>query len=938
MTKTIYSLPVPTGPATCAATVKVVFDRSYSMGAYAQIVSKAIPGILLSAGYPTETPVDVITFDYPAGKGDDEPKRIRAGGAMPTINNRGNTYLAPAVRKLRAIMESDSSPCHLIIVSDGALHDVPAAKRELATLHKAIVAAGRDVAVTAVRLFTSEANPDTSALCAFAMLGDSEVVDIHGAPDVAVEEIARIIRAAGPVRRITAPPQTTSVTAYLNGATASQSLDVLGDMAFVIGEMVDGAEPIGAAQAELLSKRVVQWAASARIAGFDRAALQRAAELAAMLDNLLVADDGAPVASRSVVAEERLRTLRKSVQGQQRGISGRIAEIMNNDRVAAFNARQQAEYLRGMDNSSAAKSAVRRMAASDVDQMVTEAAEKLAKAGIAAEADGARSWVSLNEPEDLPALAKEALAAVGTVGAQGVLPVLGMLGVAVRINRSKLPDPWLVQVLEIFPGMFLGTDDIFAAGADPLPVAGTNGAEANGVVPLVAACGPDAFAAGRNLMQVTAGVSMRGAIGAVPYDAHALAVGALRRAAGDAFENGTTAVTTVTQQLRDTVCQLMLPLSDAHLQLHENLHNFDYLTGDNGVTGANRMMAVWVATHAPGEADALSARYMAALVIRRWANQQIKCHADTVQDTYRALLGVDPAQVPQPRPLFEPEPEVQFPGAGAVRTEIPNNIARELLEIIAVCGLDAQFPDAWTHDIMAQQLDRAIRREKGAACELDSEPAAAARHRLAAAEYSKEYDALLKDKQQREGAELDRRTVAAALDVTTSEAFACTIGERIPAAGQGAYKALVAALGLGGDAPAPASAATRAAAAWVLATGHAHVDGQLTPMWNSGRRGMTSSQVAKLRSWLDDDAVFAAIEAKYLELRHRYRDDHNRHGYGNNCPSWWALGYSSKEAMEEAVGPAVMQGQKHVAKGGGSCSDAEAQAWKDWLQAHGVYV
>lgn len=238
----------------------------------------------------------------------------------------------------------------------------------------------------------------------------------------------------------------------------------------------------------------------------------------------------------------RVSVIAKAARTVSIGIIDQLLQLRNRGALASLNAAQTADYLRGGLTSTRTAKRVGNM--DDVTQGFLEALGALVRdgpktaasvprtaAGVAATLDS-RSFYSLDTWADAFGALEDLVDALPNMTVEEALPLVGGLGLAIRVSQGDCPDPYGVRVDHVFVGHMLSEPDViqaFRQGAgEPLYFPGsskTAEAVVNGVVPLQCA-NPALYrlyvTTGRLVANMHAGRTIRGCLAPINYDRLAL--------------------------------------------------------------------------------------------------------------------------------------------------------------------------------------------------------------------------------------------------------------------------------------------------------------------------------------------------------------------------------------------------------------------------------
>lgn len=162
----------------------ILLDSSNSMGdATRRFVNEIIPLVVTKLSYGTLYPVHLITF----GKETTHHKLSAEGfKSLFRLYTGDATRMTPAIQRLHKLFQSliPSKPIRILSITDGKIGDHDEAEMEVKRLMRFLNSSYFSINSQTVRLFTSESQPDTKALCYMLQINNTtkcELVDISAA-------------------------------------------------------------------------------------------------------------------------------------------------------------------------------------------------------------------------------------------------------------------------------------------------------------------------------------------------------------------------------------------------------------------------------------------------------------------------------------------------------------------------------------------------------------------------------------------------------------------------------------------------------------------------------------------------------------------------------------------------------------------------------------
>lgn len=158
----------------------IIMDRSGSMGEQAaRLASQIIPLFFSKLNYQSSNVIHLIAFESKTVLYNTTVGQVKSLGIMCG----GNTRMQPAVAKCLEVFQSldVKKPVRVLTISDGEVYDQLKTAAAADGLSKYLVDKNFLINSKAVRLFTSGAQPDTTALCSLLQINNatsSSLVDI----------------------------------------------------------------------------------------------------------------------------------------------------------------------------------------------------------------------------------------------------------------------------------------------------------------------------------------------------------------------------------------------------------------------------------------------------------------------------------------------------------------------------------------------------------------------------------------------------------------------------------------------------------------------------------------------------------------------------------------------------------------------------------------
>jgi len=569
------SLPMPV----------IVLDRSGSMGQWvSRMIRDIFPALLRMAGYDGEQPVILITFDSAV-------ERVKYCGRDPTvedlpnlkdINSRGATHMAPSIEKLAAVLNETQCNSHVLVVSDGLVHDMDAVIRN-AQKHQ--VQATTPLSFTLVRLLTSAgAQPDTRALAclgSWSTVADhTPVIDLpcanYSSPEeflnrmfdassspyfrgcsgdyVVVEAEADVLRQTplqAPVRKLQLYPKASARgTVLLLVAPGVTALRINGDEHIIsVQKKPDEGDLMPLLM--VIENQMRMWAVMGKSCSEN---MKKVNDWLTEVQTRLATDE--MVLPEGTSTKARTQRLIMQIRHRQKQVISRIKELGNADLVAGLNAQQQAQFLRQTANTAQGRGLAKRAQKTDgeldFDGLCRDALRKVGDISLdqVGEEDGTVSegstaaneemvsFYSLSGFPDILDACKELASEVEDMNAGEVLQIVGGLGVGFNAPQGDFPDPWSFRVTDVFCHANLSEADVWLHHMQQMELMDTDNKSGNqthvlhlsppgthnkyitGVIPLdLHPVARVAFRGPlRNIRELQAGLMMRRTLARVPWD------------------------------------------------------------------------------------------------------------------------------------------------------------------------------------------------------------------------------------------------------------------------------------------------------------------------------------------------------------------------------------------------------------------------------------
>eukprot|EP00768_Dysnectes_brevis_P001637 gnl/Dysnectes_brevis/1443_a1634_1915.p1 GENE.gnl/Dysnectes_brevis/1443_a1634_1915~~gnl/Dysnectes_brevis/1443_a1634_1915.p1 ORF type:complete len:1033 (-),score=454.95 gnl/Dysnectes_brevis/1443_a1634_1915:66-3164(-) len=966
----------------------MIMDRSGSMGsAVEKIYSLTIPAILERWQY--DKTMTLITFDSRTEVMTLDIEKIRSG---PAICARGCTNLAPALDSLAQVVTSHSD-VRILTLSDGEVHDLDTVLSKSAALRSSITE-GRQIQSQAVRYFPSaRSNPDTRAVC--SLLQYNTAPDQPQLMEVQAERTsafftqmgARIADSFGPtsICELAGPEGLIKTAAWRKDTTTSVKLQPGQHLVWfsrlpTAGELSIGGQAVPLEMSPVpltmpVYHRVMSMQAES--IEFQMRMLQVVGTSDSQEDIRQMADffsgleaqiPPEMVEGESLVAlADRALYLRRKTRSQVVTLGVRLRGLMGDERVAQLNSAQSADYLRqtgssagpsrtaralarraeahGMDFDQQARDAVRAMHAS-LDQLVEEDGAPTSFLSLASTYDGIKELCQLSQTPEFEQM-----------GAQEIILMLNLVGIAVRAPIGDYPDPMTYRAHELLLGTYVSLSDVLASktmGTDLL-APGTHTVIDN-VIPLMGTSTARFLKQhARVLLEQTASIGMRRMITAVPKT-YAATVGAgLRLAAGDVVASRTEANVRALEDILEGF-RAVMPWSYEmleHVKAAKHPGQLLYL-GEQPPTLAEGQRLLLEAAKAGADTKRLLRALWAQesmLMVRRRLRSQACSAGETVTPIYRknfvhTLLGIDLARYGHELPdAYVEDPEATpYHDVYEINTDVIQPFVDDICRLSSTALLpdvlhladssspleDYQALPPLTEELVRDRLgidhsltdyarflviqgvraySRQLRVDDEAACmripDVGMPGPEAELKMLTAGIYEADYASRRAAQLAKARVSLERKLVDKMLDAVTIKKFLKlfvkgytrgALTARIVSASDAPALKLTAALLSGGDRETPRPKSGKKL--FVMVTGcWLDEDHQLYPVYNGG-----NSQRIPVSKVVDliPPSLHTLLKER-LGAQHQYRELPNRHGHSNEKPSFWALGYLTITQYLDAV-------------------------------------
>lgn len=912
-----------------------VIDVSGSMGGAASaIINNVIPDILVDKNEQ----VNLITFssDVIENKGN-------AAFLRQHKFTQGGTYMKhiPWIVS-KHILSTQSTK--VIMISDGDVNDKESAYNAAVKLrneHQKTLS-NRDVEVMLIRLMTSSyANPDTKALLSigcFSMHTQVVPIDVQ-ANDLEMLRglLSSFLGADSNVTRVTVQTDQ-PVLKILPYEEASRTVSVRAGGYFLVGG--DKVPPLTAAiddtkcelvqvthsleneaeiktYLELLNNRT-----RLNILNNDQAKNNSTFEFINMLDKYFVAKECVVAVDAKPSMHQRWQLVRAQLAKEGRVLINEIAQLKNMSSARNLNSQQMASFLRQGNDSRAFKHLAKRIGADDAqyervmrDEVRAWQMQPIPCGEVKANnvgqqspqnAECTQSFYSLQTMDDMLA-ERVSIELVSSLNMETILTLYGAIGLPFRANSRVIADAWIFRMDELYVECALLQPDLWVSkiqgAASTLQTPGTK-RDITGVLPLplneADEQAMELFCKWfPNLHRLQCAASMMGIVADLPFCSLAMLGAGLLCLAGsksDAKE--------FTSLEKDVITRLsqyatkLLPKSFEPLRA-----NFtpEFWIGANDVTGVLKPLLVWVEKKCPAE-------YVEALTFLelRWRVKS-RCKQLQIETDYHKvvheLLGISSDNNTPVGALFEPENPapyhydkvdlgflVEKAQPWILSSSRPFANLATLLGGTSVAKLPLPHLAVMVVQILYEP-DKVVFEHK--------DPTAYVQF-VVREIHRKDYEKRLKVKHAEERiAEMDQM-IQQVLDYDADMSpveLAPFLTERFENRSADGFNKLWNAL-----CDEKIDVCDRTRKLCLVITGHDVCGKGKGDSWCGGQYIRLNTKRA--RQFFSENEWFAVLQFRISGFKHRYRESGkaNRHGYSNDCPSFWALGYTSPDEMCDALG------------------------------------
>lgn len=528
------------------------------------------------AGYADDDRVILITFNS-------STERRRISGRDPTvselrgmkhIHNTGGTAMSGAVREFGNVLRnSPNAAFNVLVVSDGAVNanDRNFTQRTAQSIRVELGDRNAPLTASLLRLNTGlRGSPDTKAMASIGVFDNSGKVAVQDVSANSRQEEISLLNlttaivdgfkdsAGGSVVDVVAPASQLAFRRLpsskplnnirVRGGSTTYLLFSDDTKEIIVGGRTVPIEDMGPPQSEatigkffeFVEQQLRMWV----VVGNRKDDITTVMEWVRGVEQYLetITANAIDVGDTSLIS--RARGLRRTIAKRTQSVIGNILRIGNMERVDQLNSQQQANFLRGVEDTSSGRRLARRMQKTDgedldLDKVVRTAVTALHNAALPSvddEDDGVEvSFYSQSSARDSLEATDELYPVVDGIVVGDVLQIAGEVGLPVNHFVADYADPWAIRVRQGFAGVYLSEADIWLAAMQSAQT-GRSGADAavlacpghgqerriTAVIPL-RNVDPEAWdvymsRGVRPVAELQASANMRHAIGRVPHD------------------------------------------------------------------------------------------------------------------------------------------------------------------------------------------------------------------------------------------------------------------------------------------------------------------------------------------------------------------------------------------------------------------------------------
>jgi hypothetical protein len=640
----------------------------------------------------------------------------------------------------------------------------------------------------------------------------------------------------------------------------------------------------------------------------------------------------------------RLEVIKQQLTRSSKSLLSKMAQLKNEDRVTQFNSQQQASFLRGDDHSRATKDLAKRQATQNVDIDFTNSIRreicnlKLSGKNIPVLSENSKaeltaSFYSTETMFDvLQTICSSDANVLNQMSLENMLTLLGGTGLAFRSSVRTLADPWIFRMEEIYLDCFLSQSDLCAAkiqaGAGiPILTPGTK-KPITGVVPVALSKVDELLLsfytqACPSLNRIHSSVAMMGLASELPFSDLALQASALLALAYQIQRSSCTSrefqflKSLLATVIRTTTTQGASYFAD----LRKNLKP-EYFTGENNITGVLKPMLIWLlnpTTELIPELVRLELRWRV-----KSRAKYLKVDDDTTM--IAKLVGIAAENNTNVQALFTPEPsdvyfhdQVDWDGLKERTSEwrcgfhssspyvlfenlyrlTQSSTVEEFRGSVGGGGGSGGSVDVFGFDLSMSYLivdvfntPKIVNNGKIAPL-LQTDPEIQTYFRDIVRNHHRSlYENQLCSKEAEEKKLTRERNLIELQEAKTVDLFVNLLRERSFTPHDADVLSVLV----------ENTCVERQMKLWTFIVGRDFNDNNVV-LWNDGHMLRLSPKILKsLQEKFDSEHWTRLMDVKRTCRTHIYRDgDRNRHGFSNDCPSYWALGFETPDEMKASL-------------------------------------
>jgi hypothetical protein len=932
--------------------VVLVLDTSGSMGSMPKEFLSALKRSLLNAGYDQSDYVDVITFDNQTIK-----QSVRIDNLHRMSLTSGGTYMKGVPRALKESISDPSQTYTVFMVSDGNVFDMSDTHLNLNTY---LGNCYSNVTVHMIRYGTAG---DTFALAKFASISPhhSDVLTIgsSGVSTCFDKRLTSIVHVNGEELSLDGVTFTSSICVS-NGTTFIGS----GGSISIDGYTID---VIRVPENSVLASQMIEKFASQQLPilgklliarkDIDRR-LQFLKEMEATYDSLCAMASG-PADTVPVYLRDRIRIIRHRLEKANTSVFTAIREFENRDKVTVLNSQQgAADWLRQLSETSRSDRHVARRATKSLgDQTPDQIVEQLLKelrslldtlptedpAG--ADVSFFSQCTALEAFRDGLQEAIKLLDEFGSIAATDVMTLLGFLGIPVLVKQGSYPDPWAVKILKVYEGFLLNEADLYTAlqqgGQLTFPGQGPD-ALVNAVIPILS-LNKTIWGPLRKLADLHASASIRQTLTPISGDRSAL-----RGSAVQFLLNNSSSQEAIPEVRAQSFWWLLQTI-----QYSLTRTNFGdiisgasapgaYMTGDNEISHSTKLFTMFLGIPKIAELVKQGHVFHAIMEYIQYfhVRRTLRLDDDRTQILHE-ILGIDTTTGPKAQEPMTPEPEdISFPAEFDIDQLYEALVSRKLLvnanlianflrftgvtttreftradiESLPPFDLEKFVQDTFNVSLKTymavmgvlalqtvkevDRVDKETRTVKYPTFSSEEEIAAYLR-RYIVSQYQEAYNATLDEKEAREREMMLKTNISNLLSMSFGEDWIALLCKAFPnrqAIGFADFSKMILA---------QESSESQAKKLGVLVSGRL-LNGDV--VW-AGGNVLRVGRIQYLDQIRNSSTEMASSIEKIIKENNKvyiYRDGPlNRHGHGNDFPSYWAFGFNNLEEYRLSVSSTV---------------------------------